>query len=153
MRRSGNEQKNGRAGSSADADDLCSHPHPCGVEKGAGGDENRTGRMDDQKQKDKEKDEESWQQEMLDSVNAARKKAGVAPLELDKKVGKAAQLRANECKQSYDHTRPNGKNPRQRWMMQASATPGGEKISTKNRRPYSPPCSPGWSQRVTRRIS
>lgn len=103
--------------------------------------------------KDKEKDEESWQQEMLDSVNAARKKAGVAPLELDKKVGKAAQLRANECKQSYDHTRPNGKNPRQRWMMQASATPGGEKISTKNRRPYSPPCSPGWSQRVTRRIS
>ena len=26
--------------------------------------------------KDKEKDEESWQQEMLDSVNAARKKAG-----------------------------------------------------------------------------
>ena len=46
---------------------------------------------------------------MLDSVNAARKKAGVAPLELDKKVGKAAQLRANECKQSYDHTRPNGK--------------------------------------------
>ena len=45
------------------------------------------------------------------------------------------------------------KNPRQRWMMQASATPGGEKISTKNRRPYSPPCSPGWSQRVTRRIS
>ncbi|MFR8759805.1 MAG: CAP domain-containing protein [Negativibacillus sp.] len=59
--------------------------------------------------KDKEKDEESWQQEMLDSVNAARKKAGVAPLELDKKVGKAAQLRANECKQSYDHTRPNGK--------------------------------------------
>lgn len=44
MRRSGNEQKNGRAGSSADADDLCSHPHPCGVEKGAGGDENRTGR-------------------------------------------------------------------------------------------------------------
>lgn len=59
--------------------------------------------------KDKEKDEESWQQEMLDSVNAARKKAGVAPLELDKKIGKAAQRRANECKQSYDHTRPNGK--------------------------------------------
>lgn len=59
--------------------------------------------------KDKEKDEESWQQDMLDSVNAARKKAGVAPLELDEKVGKAAQTRANECKQSYDHTRPNGK--------------------------------------------
>lgn len=62
--------------------------------------------------KDKEKDEESWQQDMLDSVNAARKKAGVAPvapLELDEKVGKAAQTRANECKKSYDHTRPNGK--------------------------------------------
>lgn len=59
--------------------------------------------------KDKEKDEESWQQDMLDSVNAARKKAGVAPLELDEKVGKAAQTRANECKQFYDHTRPNGK--------------------------------------------
>ena len=59
--------------------------------------------------KDKEKDEESWQQDMLDSVNAARKKAGVAPLEKDEKVGKAAQTRANECKKSYDHTRPNGK--------------------------------------------
>ena len=44
---SGNEQKNGRAGGGTDTDDPCSHPHPCGVEKGAGGDENRTGRMDD----------------------------------------------------------------------------------------------------------
>lgn len=59
--------------------------------------------------KDKEKDEEKWQQDMLDSVNAARKKAGVAPLELDEKICKAAQTRAKECQTSYDHTRPNGK--------------------------------------------
>lgn len=104
--------------------------------------------------KDKEKDEESWQQEMLDSVNAARKKAGVAPLELDKRRS-AKQHSSAQTSASNPMTTPvqTEKNPRQRWMMQASATPGGEKISTKNRRPYSPPCSPGWSQRVTRRIS
>ncbi len=62
----------------------------------------------------------------------------------------AAQTSANNPMTTPVQTE---RNPRQRWMMRASANPGGEKISTKNRRPYSPPCSPGWSQRDARRIS
>ena len=47
--------------------------------------------------------------EMLDSINAARKKAGLQPLKLNEDACKAAQVRAKECLKKYDHTRPNGK--------------------------------------------
>lgn len=53
--------------------------------------------------------ESEWQQEMLDSINAARKKAGLQPLKLNEDACKAAQVRAKECLKKYDHTRPNGK--------------------------------------------
>ncbi len=53
--------------------------------------------------------ETDWQEEMLKSINAQRKKAGVAELKLDEALCEAAQIRADECLKSYSHTRPNGK--------------------------------------------
>lgn len=49
-------------------------------------------------------------QQIVDLVNAEREKAGLAPLTLDKKVTAAAQVRAEEIRQSFSHTRPNGSN-------------------------------------------
>ena len=66
--------------------------------------------------KDKEKqqettqmDESNYAEQMLRLVNEERKKAGVAPLELDSTLTKAAQIRAKEITQAWGHTRPNGK--------------------------------------------
>ncbi len=47
-------------------------------------------------------------QEVVDLVNAERAKEGLSPLTIDTKVQAAAQVRAQECEQSFSHTRPNG---------------------------------------------
>lgn len=49
-------------------------------------------------------------QQITNLVNVERSKAGLAPLTLDKKVTAAAQVRAEEIRQSFSHTRPNGSN-------------------------------------------
>lgn len=57
--------------------------------------------------KETEEETAKWQQEMLESVNAQRKKAGLPALTLNEEICKAAQVRAKECKENYSHTRPN----------------------------------------------
>lgn len=47
-------------------------------------------------------------QQIVDLVNVEREKAGLSPLTLDQKVTAAAQVRAEEIRQSFSHTRPNG---------------------------------------------
>lgn len=46
--------------------------------------------------------------EVVDLVNEERAKEGLAPLELDLTLCEAAQVRAEEAKQSFSHTRPDG---------------------------------------------
>ena len=46
--------------------------------------------------------------EVLDLVNAERKKAGLGTLEMDKAMLECAMQRAAECAVYYSHTRPNG---------------------------------------------
>lgn len=48
--------------------------------------------------------------EMLRLVNKEREEAGIAPLELDDTLTKAASIRAKEICEVFDHTRPNGEN-------------------------------------------
>ena len=55
-------------------------------------------------------DESNFAEQMLRLVNEERKKAGVSPLELDSTLTKAAQIRAKEITQVFDHTRPDGNN-------------------------------------------
>ena len=139
------------AGSSADADDLCSHPHPCGVEKGAGGDENRTGRMDDQKaKKDKEKDEESWQQEMLTvSTLPVRRRE----LLLWSWTRRSAKQHSPRKRVQHPTTTPVQTEKSKTALDDAGViTPGGEKYQRKQK-PYSPPCSPDGVKGSHRRIS
>lgn len=50
-----------------------------------------------------------YPQEILDVINAERKKQGLAALQFDDVVMKAAQARSEELATSYSHTRPNGK--------------------------------------------
>ena len=65
-----------------------------------------------------------------DLVNEERKKAGVAPLELDSTLTKAAQIRAKEIMQVFDHTRPDGNNFRSLLEeMGYSSSYAGENIS------------------------
>ena len=61
-----------------------------------------------QTQEKSEKEESEWEKKMLESINAARKKAGLKPLALDEEACKAAAVRAKECLTTYDHTRPDG---------------------------------------------
>lgn len=87
--------------------------------------------------KDKEKqqettqmDESNYAEQMLRLVNEERKKAGVAPLELDSTLTKAAQIRAKEIMQVFDHTRPDGNNFRSLLdEMGYSSSYAGENIS------------------------
>ncbi len=60
------------------------------------------------KDKQEKDNEQSWQQDMLKSVNEARKKAGKSELKLNEKLCEAAQIRAEECLKKYDHKRPDG---------------------------------------------
>lgn len=53
---------------------------------------------------------EAYRKEVLRLVNAERKKAGVADLEMDDiKLTDAAQVRAKEIVESFSHTRPDGR--------------------------------------------
>lgn len=52
----------------------------------------------------------SYAEQVVALVNAERAKEGLAPLSIDKKVQAAAQIRAEECEQSFSHTRPDGTN-------------------------------------------
>lgn len=47
--------------------------------------------------------------EVVRLVNVERTKAGLSPLSTDSAITAAAQVRAEEQKQSFSHTRPNGK--------------------------------------------
>lgn len=51
-----------------------------------------------------------YAEEMLRLVNNEREKAGVTPLELDDTLTEAANIRAKEICEVFDHTRPNGEN-------------------------------------------
>lgn len=53
--------------------------------------------------------ESSYAEQMLRLVNEEREKVGVSPLELDSTLTAAAQIRAKEIIEVFDHTRPNGK--------------------------------------------
>ena len=46
--------------------------------------------------------------EMMDRINAERKKNGAAPLKLDPVLCQAAQIRAQELTKKFSHDRPNG---------------------------------------------
>jgi uncharacterized protein YkwD len=67
----------------------------------------------DNSQPDAETPEEelhSYAVQILNLVNAERTKAGLTELKLDLNITAAANVRAKEIKQSFSHTRPNGKN-------------------------------------------
>ena len=53
----------------------------------------------------------AYAREVVELVNQERIKAGLEPLEVDLKVQQAAQVRAEEIKRSFSHTRPNGSSP------------------------------------------
>lgn len=50
----------------------------------------------------------SFEQQVVDLVNAERAKEGLAALTIDKNVEAAALVRAKEIQTSFSHTRPNG---------------------------------------------
>lgn len=50
----------------------------------------------------------AYEQEVLDLVNAERAKYGLSALSADSKVQAAAEIRAEEIKSVFSHTRPNG---------------------------------------------
>ena len=53
-------------------------------------------------------DRETYAQEVLELVNAERKKAGRSPLRLADDLCRAADFRATELPEKFSHTRPNG---------------------------------------------
>lgn len=53
----------------------------------------------------------TFQQQVVDLVNAERAKGGLNPLTVSQEVQNAAQVRAGEIIQSFSHTRPNGASP------------------------------------------
>jgi uncharacterized protein YkwD len=50
----------------------------------------------------------SYEQQVINLVNAERAKEGLAPLTLSTKVAAAARMRAKEIMSSFSHTRPDG---------------------------------------------
>lgn len=50
----------------------------------------------------------SFTQQVADLVNQERAKVGLSPLTFDAELSRAAQIRANEIKTKFSHTRPNG---------------------------------------------
>lgn len=50
----------------------------------------------------------SYVEQVVKLVNKEREKRNLAPLSIDKSVQAAAQVRAQECEQSFSHTRPDG---------------------------------------------
>lgn len=52
--------------------------------------------------------QDEYADEVVNIVNQERAKAGLAPLSVDAKAAEAAQVRAQEIKGTFSHTRPNG---------------------------------------------
>lgn len=50
----------------------------------------------------------SYAEQVVELVNKEREKRNLAPLSIDMRVQAAAQVRAQECEQSFSHTRPDG---------------------------------------------
>ena len=84
-------------------------------------------------EKQKKTSEEShaeYTDEMLRLVNEEREKAGIMPLELDDTLTAAANIRAKEICEVFDHTRPNGENFRSLLKeMGTDASYAGENIN------------------------
>lgn len=59
---------------------------------------------------DELQEELSYVRQVAKLVNEERAKAGLHPLVFDTKIASAAQIRANEIKTSFSHTRPDGRN-------------------------------------------
>lgn len=57
---------------------------------------------------DQEEDQDAYRNAVVDLVNAERAKAGLRPLSVDTRAAQAAQLRAQEIKNTFSHTRPDG---------------------------------------------
>lgn len=57
---------------------------------------------------EQEEGQDAYRDAVVDLVNAERAKAGLRPLSVDTRVAQAAQLRAQEIKKSFSHTRPDG---------------------------------------------
>lgn len=57
---------------------------------------------------EQEEGQDAYRNAVVDLVNAERAKAGLRPLSVDTRVAQAAQLRAQEIKKSFSHTRPDG---------------------------------------------
>jgi len=51
----------------------------------------------------------TYEEQVLELVNAERAKEGIAPLQMDEPLCRAAEIRAEECTESFSHTRPNGR--------------------------------------------
>lgn len=62
----------------------------------------------DSSQTDNSEDANIYAKEILELVNKERANAGLSAVELDSKLCKAAQVRAEELGESYSHTRPDG---------------------------------------------
>lgn len=71
-----------------------------------GGDTNQPAADDEQQE---ESAELSYVRQIAKLVNEERAKAGLHPLSFDTEIASAAQIRANEIKTSFSHTRPDGR--------------------------------------------
>lgn len=59
-------------------------------------------------QPEQEEGQDAYSNAVVALVNAERAKAGLSPLTVDTRVAEAAQLRAQEIKKTFSHTRPDG---------------------------------------------
>ncbi len=79
---------------------------------GQGSDDNSSGNNDGSHGNNDGQDsagaQDAWTQQVVDLVNAERKKAGLRELAISDGAASAAQVRANEITRSFSHTRPNG---------------------------------------------
>lgn len=75
------------------------NPDISDTEKPGGGESNQPGT---------DAEELTFAHQVVKLVNEERAKAGLSALTIDVNVEAAAQVRANEIKQSFSHTRPNG---------------------------------------------
>ena len=57
---------------------------------------------------EQEEGQDAYTNAVVALVNAERAKAGLSPLTVDTRVAEAAQLRAQEIKKTFSHTRPDG---------------------------------------------
>lgn len=75
---------------------------------------------------------EQWKKDVLNLVNAERKKAGLAALAWGTTCEGAANTRAQEIKTAYSHTRPNGASWSTACPIPASGGKSGENLNAGN---------------------